>query len=111
MRAPRSRPTPYYSHEWERIPHERGWTQTPNRKTHFILRIRVIRLADGQRLFWYFQVPKPLTKRERNALRVRAEQLIDEIRRDDTSAVVNRERRLLPQRTPRKPRGRKTKSQ
>ena len=105
---------PHYLSEWAQVPAEPNWKQNPNREKEFIIRVKCVRLSSGERLHYYFTVPKPLTKTEQNDMLRRLKAVRAEIRavqrdndKDDDSAVVSRERRLLRQTTPLKPRRKK----
>jgi len=94
----------FYSKElYAKRPTEPGWTQKrPNREKELLLRVKVIRLADGQRLKFFFSIPKPLSKRELSDLERRltaVQKQIADFRKDEDRDIVQRERKLLRPRT------------
>lgn len=91
--APTSRYTPA---DFEKIPRpEAGWTDQPDRETHFITAIKCVRFSDGTTRKFYLQVAKPLTKKESAELQRRAKKLLALIRADDAHALVERERKIF----------------
>ena len=91
----------YYSRDfWAARPKELGWTRTVDRKTQLILRVRCIRLSDGQRVRWYFTCPRPTTKIELADMQrrlVAVQKQIVEFRKGEARDVVAREKVLVRQ--------------
>jgi hypothetical protein len=106
---PRSSIEQFYSKElYAARPTEPGWKQDPNREKELVVRVRCIRLASGERLKFYFCIPKPLGKRELSDLERRLKAVrsqIVEMRKREARDIATRERRLIRQ--PRRKRRRK----
>jgi hypothetical protein len=84
--------------DWAQVPlSSQGWTTKPDRKRHFIARVRCVRFSDGTTRTFYLQMPKPETLRELRQLEDAVKELSREVRASLTTAIVNKERLLIRQ--------------
>src|SRR5579862_1258735 len=81
----------YSSEYWAQVPSEKGWSQTFDSETQLVVRIKIIRLASGERLRFFFCVPKPATKQELSDMQRR----LRAIQAQKDSLVVANDRKLL----------------
>jgi hypothetical protein len=99
---------PYFLSDFEKLPRiEDNWTTKRTPATHFTIRIKSVRFQDGYSKRYYLQIPKPVSKREQNSMRMRAQQLLDSLHTDNDRRALARKNAAT--RTPAKPRGRRKK--
>lgn len=79
--------------DWSRLPRSRDkWTTERTTKTHFVLRIRVVRLHDGSTVKYFLQRPRPQSNHELLALETEIRNLQREV---DRTRIAVTDRVLL----------------